>query len=221
MHVDNSLNSLPIFKIIPAVLSQKDLENVQALTRTQTGIKQWYGRTTFWQENFTARQSDKTITINHTQPHPSNVPLDSLTKVFLQTIQAFGESLHNRQIKLEVYLDRNEVNKGESTESGMFWHRDRVTTNGGSKIADYSIILLLSHENTWKGGSLHLQSGGEPINRKEYKNSEAPIVLIHPRFNQAVIFKNSNSGHMVEPIEPVTDAVHRDVLIMTALLENR
>lgn len=218
MHVDNSLNSLPTFRIIPAVLSQKDLDNVQALTHTQTGIKQWYGRTTFWQENFTARLSDQTITINHAQPHPSNIPLDSLTKVFIQTIQSFGESLQNRQINLEVYLDRNEVKKDESAQSGMFWHRDRVTTNGGSEVADYSIILLLSHENTWKGGSLHLQSGGEPISRKEYKNSDAPTVLIRPRFNQAVIFKNSNTGHMVEPLEPVADTVHRDVLIMTAVL---
>ncbi len=215
------LNLLPTFKVIPDVLCSTDLNTVIELTTTQTGKKQWYGRTTYWQESFKAEQKDQSFTIEHAKSHASNVPIDKLTMLFLQTLQDFGVSMQNRQINLEIYLDRNEVHKENSTKSGMFWHRDRVTTNNGSEIADYSMIFLLSQENAWKGGNLHLQYGGEPVTRTEFKNSDAPIVLIQPRFNQAVIFKNSDSGHMVEPIEPFAESVKRDVLIMTAQLVNK
>lgn len=212
------LNRLPTFKIIPNALSNENIEVLNDLTKKQIGQQQWYGRTTYWHESFKAEEVHQSITLEHEGLHRSNTPIDALTMIFLRTLQEFGVSMQDYRFNLEVYLDRNEVNKENAAKSEMFWQRDRVTTNGGSEFADYSMIFLLSEEKTWKGGDLHLQYGGEPINRTEFKNSDAPILVIHPRFNQAVIFKNSDSGHMVEPIEPLAETVQRDVLVITAQL---
>lgn len=50
--------------------------------------------------------------------------------------------MQNRKINLEIYLDRNEVHREDAKKSGMFWHRDRVTTNNGSLYLDYYMMFL-------------------------------------------------------------------------------
>lgn len=217
---------LPVYKIIPNALSEDDTKTLEKIIQTETGQKQWYGRTTYWTEIFSAKVGNAgQITIEHTKNHFGNTAIDNLTTLFLKTIGSFVD-LKNRTVGLQIYLDRNEVAKQNSATSGMLWHRDRVTTNAKSdsadcpaRFGDYSVVYLMSPENQWKGGNMLLQHGGEAISRREWKNSQEPVVTIQPKCNQAIIFKNSDSAHCVDPIEPINETVQRDVVVITAVLE--
>lgn len=222
-----TIEHLPLYKIIPNVLDEDNTKTLEKLTQTETGQKQWYGRTTYWAETFNAKVDNTgQITIEHKKKHFGTTAIDNLTILFLKTIENFNVDIKNRTVSLQIYLDRNDVTKQDSATSGMLWHRDRVTTNVKSdsadcvaKFADYSLVYLMSPENQWKGGEMLLQKGGEAISRQEWKNSQNPITTITPRCNQAVIFKNSDSAHHVNPIEPINESAQRDVVIITAVLE--
>lgn len=215
----SGINTALTYKIIPNALPESSINALKDFTINTSPKKQWYGRLTFWKENFQAIQNGyHAFTYHHLTDHPGNTSIDELTGLFLRTIQIFGEDLNNRTIDLEVYIDRNEVNKEESKKSGLFWHRDGISTKNGVSFTDYSMVYLLSNEQEWKGGDMHLQQGGKPIDSQSWENSNEPILTIQPRYNQAVIFKNSDSAHSVDAIDPIGESVQRDVVIITCKL---
>lgn len=214
-------NLAPEYQLIPDALSASKAHALKEFTVHLSPKKQWYGRLTFWTECYHADvDANLVFTMHHVKKHPGNDIMDELTSLFLRTLLNFGVELQNRRIELEVYIDRNEVNKSNAKKSDLFWHRDHITTKIGDAVADYSMVYLLSDENEWKGGDMLLQKGGKALDRERWENSKEPITRIHPRYNQAVVFQNSDSAHKIEAIDPVGDSVQRDVVIITCKLQD-
>lgn len=214
----------PAYRLLPNALSDTRLETLKEFTTNPSPRKQWYGRLNLWNERFQAVHTENlSFKFTHVKHHKGNSALDELTTLFLRTVQSLGAKFEdrpiNRPIELEVYIDRNQVNKENAAKSDLFWHRDGITTSLGEFFADYSMVYLLSQETGWKGGDMLLQSGGRPIDKQRWENSKEPITTIRPSFNQAVVFKNSDSAHRVEAIEPIGENVQRDVLIITCKLD--
>lgn len=212
----------PEYVIYPNVLETEDINLLMQCEDLGRSEEQWYGRTTLWKESYKAvLRSAFFHSVDYRNYHKCTSVIDKLTKCFLRSIQKLNPRVTDQKVDLEIYIDRNRVTKENASKSGMFWHRDRVTTDGGQGFADYSFVYLMSSELNWKGGEMSLQKGGKPISREEWQNSSNPIFNYQPLFNQAIIFKNSDSAHSVEPIEPVLDWnwTNRDVVVITAVLE--
>ncbi len=215
----------PLFSVMPGVLLEEEIQLLHQLTHISTLELQWYGRQTFWKETFEAKISEDGITIAFIHEKESEfLPIiDKLTALWLSRLQEFGVDIMHKRIRLESYLDRNTVDLNNMVSSGMFWHRDIIHVDGSKRIADYSMILLMNGKNQeWEGADLVLQRGGDYKEEGRYLwvNSENPLITIRPAYNQAIIFRNSDSGHMVTPLKPLSHLpVLRDVFITRCYLE--
>lgn len=211
---------LPQYVLIHDVLEEVEMSQLQQLTENTQPNLLWYGRYNFFKESFAANidKSNDNIEFTHFNHHPCNVITDKLAQIFLTKVQEFGEDSKKR-IVLEVYLDRNMVTLESSSSSGMFWHRDSIVVDGKKQIADFTMILLINGKiQNWNGADIVLQLGGQYAEDAGYTwiNSSFPKVMTPICYNQALIFKNSNTGHMVTPLIPLDNLpVHRDVFIIT------
>ncbi len=124
---------------------------------------------------------------------------------------------------MESYLDRNVINLKNAASSGMFWHRDSIIVDGQKKIADFTMILLINGKfQDWEGADVVLQLGGKygEVGGYNWINSDFPKIMLTPRYNEAIIFKNSDTGHMVTPLTLLSDStVQRDVFIITCYIQ--
>lgn len=217
---------LPQFVLVSEVLDESEMAQLQQLTQECQPNLLWYGRYNFLRATFEANVNNvHDIIFTHVDEYPSDVVVDKLSNIFLTQVQAFGVDIINQKIALEVYLDRNIVILESAASSGMFWHRDSIVVDGQKQVADYTIILLMNGKvPDWQGADIVLQLGGGYAEEETYNwiNSRFPEIIVHPRYNQAIIFKNSNTGHMVTPLIPLTNApVQRDVLIITCYLQQK
>jgi len=215
---------LPSFLVFPNILLDQEIRVLHQLTYESTPEQQWYGRATFWQEIYEAKVSEdgESIIFNHEKESKFLAIIDKLTSLWLRRLPELGADLRGKRIILETYLDRNVVEPENMGSSGMFWHRDSIHVDGSKKIADYSMILLMNGKNQeWEGADLILQQGGSYKEKNSYVwvNSENPLVTIRPVYNQAIIFRNLDSGHMVTPLKPLSHLpIFRDVFITTCHL---
>lgn len=215
---------LPSFLVFPNVLSEQEIRVLHQMTHQSTPKQQWYGRVTFWQEIYEAKVSEdgKGIIFSHEKESEFLAIIDRLTFLWLTRLPELGVDLRGKRIILESYLDRNVVEPENMASSGMFWHRDIIHVDGSKKIADYSMILLMNGKNQeWEGADLILQQGGgyKEENSYVWVNSDNPLVTIRPIYNQAIIFRNLDSGHMVTPLKLLSHLpVFRDVFITTCYL---
>ncbi len=215
---------LPWYLVSPHILPEKEIEYLHQLTHDVIPKAQWYGRFTFWQEVFEADVSadGKTIVFSHEIDNKFLPVMEKLASLWLKRLPELGFDIAGKHLVLESYLDRNVVNLENMGSSGMFWHRDSILVNGSKKIADYSMILLMNGKNQeWDGADLVLQKGGGYKDKGSYvwMNSTDAFITIKPVYNQAVIFRNSDTGHMVTPLKLLSDLpVSRDVFIMTCYM---
>lgn len=219
-----SADEYPMFTVLPNALEESDLESLNQLTQTSTPKLQWYGRFTFWQEVFEAEQNDGGNMIYHHNRNSEFLPvIDKLTSIFLTQLQQLGIDISKKRIILESYLDRNIVPPEKMESSGMFWHRDAMLVDGIKKTADYTMILLMNGKNQdWEGADVILQKGGDYQGKGSYVwvNSDNPQVIVKPAYNQLIIFRNFDCGHMVTPLKPLhNQTVQRDVFITTCYFE--
>lgn len=216
---------LPFYSVVPDLLNEGELQLLQELTETTPGVKLWYGRTNFWRETFWTGgfYANKSCVFIHEKVTPYASVMDRIAQLFLTKLNELGVDLSQRRIFLETYLDRNSVLPENAAGSGLFWHRDSMMVMGEKKVADYSVVLLLSHEEAWSGADLILQSGGNyKPGTYEWVHSEALLITIKPVYNQAVLFRNFDAGHHVTALLPLANLpIDRDVLITTCFLEER
>lgn len=214
----------PQYAVIPDVLEESEMIQLNQLTNSTPELL-WYGRYNFWKENFEAEfdAAGQDIIFRHVDEHEYDHVFNKLANLLLSKVKEFGVDFSKKRIILESYFDRNIVDSKNAATSGLFWHRDAIMIDGQKKIADFSLILMTSGKiQNWEGGNLVLQLGGEYIKKDSYswKKSEHPEVVLTPRYNQAIIFKNSNTGHMATPLKLLSEApAYRDVFIITCYFE--
>lgn len=169
------------------------------------------------------QNAEQDIIIKHDAKHAIDAVSDKLSKLFLMKVQELGADIARKRIFLLSYFDRNIVNPKNAESSGLFWHRDSITVDEKQEIADYTFLLLTNGKiQNWKGAKVVLQQGGNYRQGADYQwiNSDNPEVEITPRYNQAIIFKNSDTGHMVTPLILLSDeTVQRDVFILNCFLQ--
>jgi hypothetical protein len=209
----------PQYAVVPDVLEESEMIQLSQLTNSAPELL-WYGRYNFWKENFEAEvdAAGQDIIFRHVNEHECATVTDKLSKLFLTKVQELGVEIAKKRIILQSYLDRNIVNSKNAASSGMFWHQDSIIVDGQQKIADFTLILLANGKiQNWSGAKVVLQQGGEysKTDPSRWVNSDHPKIEITPRYNQAIIFKNSDAAHMVTPLEPLSDEnVQRDVFIL-------
>lgn len=217
---------LPQFTLVKDVLKESEMIQFQQLTEEFQSELLWYGRYNFWRESFEGKMNDtdQTFIYTHYNEHVSNTITDKLATFFLEKIREFGVDIANKRIILQSYLDRNVVNIENAASSGMFWHRDVITVDGQLEIADFTMLLLINGKvQNWEGADVGLQFGGEYSDEGSYSwvNSDFPKVMLKASYNQAIVFKNSDAGHMVTPLIPLSDIpVQRDVFIINCYLQS-
>lgn len=204
------LSQYPAFDIVPKALSTDDFNLLHALTAGEARPL-WYGRLRLFTYAFDVAIKKEKITSNHTLKTPVVSALDSIARLFFDTLRAFNEYKEGKW-NFACVIDRNEVTPVNAKDSGLFWHRDRQYDNGEG-YAQYTLLLLLSDHTLWKGAELSLQLGGEKV-KDEWVKSSHPVIHLLPRLNQAIIFRNIDSAHAVEPLTPLQGTVQRDVFIL-------
>lgn len=218
---------LPQFTVVKDVLEDSEMIQLGQLTKGSQPNLSWYGRYNLWYENFQARLNGagEDLIFTHFNQHACDYITDKLSKLLLTKVQEFGIDITNRRIIMESYFDRNIVDVNNAASSGMFWHRDTLMVDGQKKFADFSLILLANGKvQDWQGGDIVLQLGGsrgeDTAGSYNWINSDFPKINVTSRYNQAIIFKNSDTGHMVTPLTLLSGVtVHREVFIITCYLQ--
>ncbi len=205
----------PNYTVVPEMLSRSELHKLRQLTSTETPQKQWYGRQTYWNETFEPGY--------HKVKKNFTYVIDKMSAIFLEKIEEMGENISNHNISLEISLDLGVSIYKKEKENEMFWHRDAIEVDQEIKFPQYSMVLLLTrNDGVWNGGDFVLQKGGRyAADGKTWENSRDPMVTLVPKYNQAVIFRNDNSGHKVTALIPKKEvAISRYVAIITCFFRD-
>lgn len=217
---------MPQYAVVQDVLEESEMAQLNELTNNPNPELLWYNRYNFLKENFEAKFDDtnQNFTFTHSAKHPFDHVSDKLSKLFLTKAQELGVEIAKKRIILQSYFDRNSVDSKNFTSSGLFWHRDSILVGQNLQIADCALLLLTNGKiQNWKGAKVIIQKGGDydPNNASSWINSDSPEITVTPRYNQAIIFKNSDTGHMVTPLIPLSSEslVNRDVFIMNCYFQ--